>query len=633
MSRHIQYAMRFSRRSPAMVTPNSLLLATADQLARFAPFDSMAREHLLWLALRLKLDYYARGEVVLGPQAGPAEVFYIIKQGAIHGEQDVARAQNSNDWLELHEGECFPLGALLSRRAVASTYRAGQDTFCFELAAADFRELLKRSEAFHDFCTRRLANLLEQSKQVIQAEYAKSSSEQQSMSSTLASLIRGEPVTCAPETPLRQVLGTMHRLGIGSMVAVDAQGKPLGIFTLHDLLHRVVLAGISLDVPFHAVMSPDPETLPPHALAHDAALTMAKRGFRHILVAENGRLQGLISEKDLFSLQRVGLRQISGAIRGADHLDKLKHSANDIRQLAHNMLAQGVATEQSTQIISTLNDLLTRRTIELELRDDPAAGQSFCWLALGAEGRMEQTLGSQQNNGIVFAAREDEDAQAIRAVLLPFAKRVNLALAQYGFPLSPDGAMASHPQWCLSLQEWKHTCTGWVARGDALDQTTVFLDLRPVAGAESLALDLRAWLASATTPRFLGQMATHALRHAPPQGSILDFFAGKGGTLDIERNGSALFVDAARVFSLAAGGGQTTPERLRAGCAALSIGMQDAQAWCDAYLFIQLLRLRLHQEDQGIDPDKLNGLDKRILREAFRQARKLQVRLAQVVRE
>ena len=74
-------------------------------------------------------------------------------------------------------------------------------------------------------------------------------------------------------------------------------------------------------------------------------------------------------------------------------------------------------------------------------------------------------------------------------------------------------------------------------------------------------------------------------------------------------------------------------DRLRAGCAALSIGTQDAQAWCDAYLFIQLLRLRLHQEGHGIDPDKLNGLDKRILREAFRQARKLQVRLAQVVRE
>ena len=614
-----------------MVTPNSLILATADQLARFAPFDSMEREHLIWLALRLRLDYYARGEVVLGPEAGPAEIFYIIKQGAIHGEQDVARAQDANDWLELHEGECFPLGALLSRRAVASTYRAGQDTFCFELAAADFRELLKRSEAFHDFCTRRLANLLEQSKQVIQAEYAKSSSEQQSMSSTLASLIRGDPVTCAPETPLRQVLGTMHRLAIGSMVAVDAHGKPLGIFTLHDLLHRVVLAGISLDVPFHAVMSPDPETLPPPALAHDAALTMARRGFRHILVAENGRLQGLISEKDLFSLQRVGLRQISGAIRGADHLDKLKHSANDIRQLAHNMLAQGVATEQFTQIISTLNDLLTRRTIELELRDDPAAGLSFCWLALDAEGRMEQTLGSDQHNGIVFTAHEDEDAEAIRAVLLPFAKRVNLALAQYGFPLS--ATMASNAQWCLSLQEWKHTCAGWIARGDALDQAAIFFDLRPVAGADSLAMDLRAWQTTAISPRFLGQMAAHALRNAPPHGSVLDFFAGKGGTLDIECNGSALFVDAARVFSLAAGGGHTTLERLRASCQALGVSTQDAQAWCDAFLFIQLLRLRLHREGHGVDPDKLNGLDKRILREAFRQARKLQARLAQVVRE
>ena len=42
-----------------MAAPNSLILATAEHLARFAPFDSMAKEHLIWLAERLKLglDY------------------------------------------------------------------------------------------------------------------------------------------------------------------------------------------------------------------------------------------------------------------------------------------------------------------------------------------------------------------------------------------------------------------------------------------------------------------------------------------------------------------------------------------------------------------------------------------------
>ena len=624
-----------------MAASNSLILATAEHLARFAPFDSMAREHLHWLAERLQLTYYAKGETVLGPDAGPVKHFYIIKQGVIHGEQDVVRAQDDAAWLELHEGECFPLGALLSKRGVASTYRVGRDAFCYELAVADFRELLRLSEAFHDFCTRRIANLLEQSKQVLQAQYAKTSSDQQSMSSTLGSLVRREPVSCTPDTPLRQVLETMHKLTIGSMVAVDADKKPVGIFTLHDVLNRVALTGLSLDTPFHQVMSPNPRTLPPHALAHDAALVMAKHGFRHILVEENGQLKGLISEKDLFSLQRVSLRQISGAIRNAEQLETLQHAAKNIRQLAHNMLAQGVAAEQLTQIISTLNDLLTTRIIELELRASPDVKSiEFCWLALGSEGRLEQTLNTDQDNGIVFTTPPGSDAETVRQALLPFAKRVNLVLADCGFPLCAGEVMASNPKWCLSLEEWQATFARWIDQGDptALLNASIFFDFRPLFGADHLAFELRDWLSETArkNSRFLHQMAVNALRNRPPSGSVWDFFSGKGQTLDLKLNGITPFVDAARIFSLAVGVKHTnTLQRLKEIAEPLRVNGQDAEAWGEAFLFIQLLRLRLHHDQaerqeelsNTVDPDSFNNLDKRILKEAFRQARKLQTKL------
>lgn len=186
------------------------IAATLDQLGRFAPFSQMEREDLVWMIERLKVAYYAREEMVLSPGALPAEIFFIIKQGVILGEQDGVRAQENAAWLELHEGECFPLGALLSKRGVTSTYRAGTDTFCYQLAADDFRELLRRSDPFYDFCTRRIANLLEQSKQIIQTQHAKSTSDQQSMSSPLSAIIRREPISCLPNTPLREVLQTMH---------------------------------------------------------------------------------------------------------------------------------------------------------------------------------------------------------------------------------------------------------------------------------------------------------------------------------------------------------------------------------------------------------------------------------------
>ena len=106
--------------------------------------------------------------------------------GLVLGEQSVAKASDSAAWLELMGGECFPLGALLAKRRVASIYRAGSDTFCYELAEADFHTLLGMSAPFRDFCTRRIANLLEHSKQVIQAQFSHSSAEQQSLASPLS---------------------------------------------------------------------------------------------------------------------------------------------------------------------------------------------------------------------------------------------------------------------------------------------------------------------------------------------------------------------------------------------------------------------------------------------------------------
>ncbi|MBC2729734.1 DUF294 nucleotidyltransferase-like domain-containing protein [Thiobacillus sp.] len=618
---------------------NSLIQATVEHLSQFAPFDQMAREHLLWMARKLTLGYFAKGEVILSPGQTDPLPFLIIKQGIVQGEQGIAQTQEDSAWLELHEGECFPLGALLADRPVTSVYRASSDVFCYALPAGDFLQLTRLSAAFHDFCTRRIANLLEQSKHLIQAGYSKASSEQQSMSSSLASVIRREPVTCTPDTSIRQALQRMEDHGVGAMVAVESL-VPKGILTLHDVLSRVALAGMDLDEPVIRIMSTNLITLPPHAAAHEAALAMAKQGIRHVLVTDSGRLTGVISEKDLFSLQRVGLSRISTAIRHAPDLALLKQCARDIQQLARNMLAQGVAAEQLTQIITTLNDLLTTRIIELELRESPARGIEFCWLALGSEGRFEQTLNTDQDNGIIFALKDNQDPAALRAVLLPFAKRINLALAGCGFPLCGGDVMASNPKWCLSLDEWQTTFDKWIYHGGPMDllHSTIFFDFRPLYGATHLGTALREWLQAAApkNSRFLHQLAVNALRNRPPLGMVRDFVTGDDHTIDLKMNGITPFVDAARIFSLATGGTHTnTLQRLREIALPLNISTRDVDAYCQAFLFIQLLRLRLHhvQSEQGttltnrVDPDTLNNLDQRILKEAFRQARKLQTKL------
>jgi CBS domain-containing protein len=622
----------------------SLIAALVEQMRRHAPFDRMERDHLALMAERFRLGYYAKGEVLIGPGQAPPDRLFVIKQGVVLGEQDVARVEHDSAFWELGPWDSFPLGALLAKRPVASVYRAKEDTFCYELPVEEFRKLLHLSEPFHDFCTRRLASLLEQSKHIIQAQYARTTTEQQSMNSPLSAVIRRSPVSCTADTSVEAVLRTMKGRNIGSMIVADAGDVPTGIFTLHDVLDRVALARLDLSTTIGEVMTQGLITLPPRSYAYEAALAMIRHGIRHVLVTdeETGRLEGVISERDLFSLQKVGLRQISAAIRRAEDVGSLCQSAHDIRQFAINMLAQGVGSEQLTEIISTFNDLLTARVIELTVADmgldqTPLVGR-FCWLALGSEGRYEQTLSTDQDNGIIFELPDGWTADQAREQLLPFARRINESLDKCGFPLCKGGVMASNPPWCLSLEEWRGTFANWIQRGDGptLLNASIFFDFRPLWGEASLCAALRDWLNGYVVQyrMFLRLMVINALDNRPPLGVVRDFVTrGEGNTLDLKLNGTTPFVDAARVMALYAGSGETgTIPRLRAIGKHWNLEEPEVEGWVESFLYIQMLRLRAQYEklqrgetmDNNVDPDSLNDLDRRILKESFRQARKLQ---------
>jgi CBS domain-containing protein len=227
---------------------------------------------------------------------------------------------------------------------------------------------------------------------------------------------------------------------------------------------------------------------------------------------------------------------------------------------------------------------------------------------------------------------------------LPVAKRINETLNACGYPLCKGKVMASNPQWCLSLQEWKSTFASWIMNSsqEALLNASIFFDFRALYGDNTLAEELRDWLLfiSRDNGRFLHQMAVDALSIQPPLGFVRDFVLGKENKLDLKLNGVTPFVNAARIFSLATGVAHTsTIQRLRSSALKMKIPAAEIEAWVDGFLFIQVLRLRHHDEEKAkgikdedldnlIDPEHLNELDRRILKEAFRQARKLQTRLS-----
>ena len=616
---------------------NSLHRATLDALRRQAPFSAMAEDELLWLVQHLSVSYFARDAVLLEPADAPPDALFIIKQGTVAG----ATAEG-HTVLQLATGEMFPLGALLAGRGAANRYIAATDTFCYLLAAADFHALLEKSTEFNDFCTRRIASLLEDSQRAVQSEYALALDDESRFARPLASLIRCAPLSVLPDTPLATALAAMEAARVGSVVVTDAAGQALGILTLKDVLARVTLAGVPLATPIAAVMTPDPATLSADSPVADALVLMARQGIHHIPLVREGRLLGVVSEKDIFALRRLSVEGITSAIARSEDPGPLPALAHDIGDLVHSLLAQGMDAENLTAIISSLNDRLTERIITLECEaDDALVGLRWCWLALGSEGRMEQTLATDQDNALIFAAADDSQRDA----LLAFALRVNHQLDACGFPLCKGGIMASNPRWCLSADGWQQQFTQWIDHGtpEALLNASIFFDFRPLTGDAALALDLRAWLnrAAQKNPRFLHQMAGNALRNRPPLGVVRDFVLSEDTahphTLDLKLNGATPFVDAARIFSLATGSSQTnTAKRLRAAAHALHIPDTELADWNRAFHFLQLLRLR-HQHgqqragsapDNHLDPDTLNPLDRRILKEALRQARKVQARLA-----
>ncbi|TXG86482.1 MAG: CBS domain-containing protein, partial [Rhodocyclaceae bacterium] len=479
----------------------------------------------------------------------------------------------------------------------------------------------------------------------LQVQFAQRAAEQQSMSSPLSAILSKAPVTASPETPIRQVIETMVAGHIGSMVVVDAEGQPVGIFTQSDALKRILLPGISLDRPIADVMSSRPHALSEHAHVYDAALAMAMHSVRHVLVTdEAGTLKGVVSERDLFTLQRVGLRQIRQSIEGAQDIDVLKQAGTDVRQLALNMLAQGVGAEQLTQFISALNDTVTRRVLQINLAKHDLYGIEWAWLAFGSEGRDEQTFSTDQDNGIIYTCTDIQNREELELRLLEFAQDVNRDLDAVGFPFCKGNIMASNPELCLTLEAWEEKFDHWirVPEPQALLNASIFFDFRALYGATHLADRLRVSLLrmAKSNPLFLRMMAANALSVQPPLGKIRDFItdlnAEHPGCVDLKTYGARLFIDAARIFALATGVHNTnTVQRIKLSSQRMGVAAEEAAAIVEGFNYIQLLRLR-HQHfeeehgrpgDNFVNPDQLNELDRRILKESFRQSRKLQQRL------
>ena len=618
---------------------------TMQFLQRFPPFNQMENAHLAYLVEQCQLRFYASGESIIKPADGPVEHFYIVKQGRVVGERNHA-ATGTETTFEITGGECFPLAALLGERATRTEHLAAEDTFCLQLNKAAFIRLFALSDVFRDFALRGVSSLLDQVNQQVQRRAVETLGNQYSLNTRLGELAMRHPVTCDPDTAVREAVRLMHEQQVGSIVIVDAHRAPIGIFTLRDLRQVVADASADFAAPIAAHMTAAPFYLSPQASAFDAAIAMTERHIAHVCLVEDQRLCGVVSERDLFSLQRVDLVHLARTIRHAPRVENLVSLRGEIGQLVERMLAHGASSTQITHIITLLNDHTVCRVIELAMQDKGDPGVPFSWLCFGSEGRREQTLHTDQDNGILFEARDAAQAAEIRARLLPLAQHINQGLAQCGFTLCKGNIMAGNPELCLSRAEWARRFAAFIreATPENLLASSIYFDLRVVWGDEQACDQLRQGILDQVADNRLFQrmMAANALRQRPPVGRFREFVLTRSGndkaaTLDLKVQGLTPFVDGARLLALANGiHANNTLERLRQLVIKEVIDTLDGGAYEEAYHFIQQTRMQQHQlqtrqhlpYSNRVDPDSLNDLDRRILRESLRQAQRLQSSLA-----
>jgi len=623
------------QRSPPEAAAPGARDALPEEVACHAPFAQMTVAQVVQFIAAARPVQYAAGSVVLQPADGPVQALLLVLAGRITGRSGMADTAGP---FEYAPGDLFPVGALLGERAVTATYTADEDSRCLSLPATDVLRLAAASPAFADFLNRRVMRFLTLTQRALQRSGAT-----QTLDARLSTLPAKQALACGPATPLKQALEAMQERGVGSMLVVDDTQAPLGILTRHDILGRVTLPQRPLHAPIAEVMSTPIHALSSEHTLQDAALAMARHGIRHLPVTEGGRVVSIVSERDLFALQRLSLTHLSTHLRAAPDIDALRHLAREIRDFARNLLGQGVQARQTTELISHLNDVLTERLVRMVAAQRGMDLGQACWLAFGSEGRGEQTVATDQDNGLVFASSHPAED---RPRWLALAREVNEALDACGYPLCKGQVMASNPECCLTSDEWRTRFAHWIEHGAPEDllKASIYFDLRPLCGNAVLAQELQAMPAreAAKVPRFLKQMAGNALRYRVPlnwRGALETQTLDGREMLDLKLHGTAIFVDAARLFALAQGlPALGTRARLEAAAPGMRVAARESEAWVSAFEFLQGLRLQAQVTTaEGaapaagnpnlIDVDTLDDIERSILKESMRVARRLLQRI------
>ncbi len=438
-----------------------------------SPFDCLDADDQQLVRDAVDIAYFREGETLLDVGAAPSHLFVVIKGHVSQFDADeVVASYGPHD--------CFDGRSLVAGRA-SSRFVAAEEVLAYELAKSAVNTLISRNATFGALLFSDLSNKL--------GALAQRHSEREMHALTTSRVAQ------AFLRPAHLVDGGIDIVGVATLMRAQRtssvlvrDGERLGIFT-NTGLQRAILDGRPLAaLPVRDLATFDLISIAPDAPLFDALTLMIQHQVHRLVVTEGDRIDGLLEQLDLLSFLSNHSYLITVQIVQARDLSALRAQAENITRFVALLYRGGTRIGQIGKLVQALNTKLFERTWQLVAPAELLANS--CLFVMGSEGRGEQLLKTDQDNGLILrdgaAVSEADVAQA--------CQRFSAALRDFGYPDCPGGIMVSNPAWRRSASDFSRTVRGWLLEPDpgSLMALAIFIDAHAVAGDASLLAGVRA---------------------------------------------------------------------------------------------------------------------------------------------
>ena len=582
-----------------------------DFLNTSAPFDVLDKEQKLELVKHTELIYLTADNVG-DLQKGKSSLF-LIQNGQFSVQDSDAPLRH------LSEGDYFGYTNIMEKRNFSLSISVDSPglVYCFEASAVT---PLFELPAIRNFFDGLRNNALQ--------NHAISDSNSMWLYKGLEDVINKSPVSVDVETSITVAAQIMTNQKVSSLL-VTREDKLIGIITDRDLRSRVVAASLDIHLPVSHIMTPNPAQIMGNRTLFDALALMTERNIHHLPVIDQQTLVplGMVTASDIIRHQRGNVLFIIGELSKAENLYELTRLS---WQLPHYFSAHAKKAgdyDIAGKILSQATDIMTRKLIGFFQQANGKAPIMFAWLVYGSQAREDQTMGSDQDNGLLLTERPSKTQAEYFAKMADY---VCNGLAKCGIKLCDGNIMASNPKLRLSLEEAIEEAKRWVKAPtkDAIMHFNIFLDVRCAAGDISLFKQLQRQRAPLMKQNmFLAALTRNSNEISVPLSMFQKFIYEKGrkekDVIDLKTRAVALINNIARIYALA--DGVTLPNTL-ARLDALSensqLSKRDATNLRDIWLFLNRLRWRHQLEnkvtDNRVSVSSLSSIEKHQLKAAFK---------------